>query len=86
VLLVTEIYAASEKPIEGVSGERLVQTIAAHGHHQLHYCPTLDDALKCLQELATPGDVVITLGAGNIWQVGESLLANLAQAPPAVGQ
>lgn len=86
VLLVTEIYAASEKPIEGVSGERLVQTIAAHGHHQLHYCPTLDDALKRLQELATPGDVVITLGAGNIWQVGESLLANLAQASPAVGQ
>jgi UDP-N-acetylmuramate--alanine ligase len=80
VLLVTEIYAASEKPIEGVSGERLVRNIAAHGHHQLHFCPTLDDTLERLRELVAPGDVVITLGAGNIWQVGEALVAGLKQA------
>ena len=83
VLLVTEIYAASEKPIEGISGERLVQSIAAHGHHQLIYCPTLEDTLKRLEEMVKPGDVVITLGAGNIWQVGEMLLARLG--PGATG-
>jgi UDP-N-acetylmuramate--alanine ligase len=86
VLLVTEIYAASEKPIEGISGERLVQSIAAHGHHQLIYCPTLEDALKRLEEMVKPGDVVITLGAGNIWQVGEMLLARLGPGAPGVSR
>jgi len=86
VLLVTEIYAASEKPIEGISGERLVQSIAAHGHHQLIYCPTLEDTLKRLEEMVKPGDVVITLGAGNIWQVGEMLLARLGPGAPGVSR
>ncbi|HAA01980.1 MAG TPA: UDP-N-acetylmuramate--L-alanine ligase, partial [Syntrophobacteraceae bacterium] len=86
VLLVTEIYAASERPIEGVSGQGLVQRIAAHGHHQLFYCPTLDDALARLVEMVGPNDVVITLGAGNIWQVGESLLTRLGPAPTSPGR
>lgn len=78
VLLVSEIYAASEKPIAGVTGRALADQIALHGHHDLHFCATLDDMLKSLQDITTPGDVVITLGAGNIWQVGEWLLERLA--------
>lgn len=77
VLLVTEIYAASETPIPGVTGERLSQEIASHGHHDLHFCETVESALSRLVELVKPGDAVITLGAGNIWQVGEWLLAKL---------
>ncbi len=77
VLLMTEIYAASEKPIEGISGELLAKRIAAHGHHELHFCPTLEEMVAELERLVVPGDVVITLGAGNIWQVGESLLKAL---------
>ncbi len=77
VLLITEIYAASEKPIPGVTGAGLVEQIAAHGHHDLHFCPTLDDMLEKLRATVAPGDVVITLGAGSIWQVGEALLESL---------
>jgi UDP-N-acetylmuramate--alanine ligase len=77
VLLLTEIYAASEKPIPGITGSRLVQEIGAHGHHDLHFCPTMDEMLERLYSMVVPGDVVITLGAGSIWQVGEALLNRL---------
>jgi UDP-N-acetylmuramate--alanine ligase len=77
VLLLTEIYAASEKPIEGVTSERLLQEIALHGHHDLHYCPTSAEMVETLEAMVTEGDVVITLGAGNIYQVGERLLERL---------
>lgn len=77
VLLLTEIYAASEKPIPGVSGSRLMQQIAAHGHHDIHFCPTQEEMVERLYSVVKPGDVVITLGAGNVWQVGESLLLKL---------
>ena len=79
VLLITEIYAASEKPIPGVTGSALVENIAAHGHHDLHFCPTLDEMLEKLREIVQPGDVVMTLGAGSIYQIGESLLEGLRQ-------
>ena len=78
-LLITEIYAASEKPIPGISGRKLVEQIAAHGHHDLHFCPTLEEMHDKLMSIVQPGDVVMTLGAGNISQIGESLLASLAR-------
>ncbi len=77
VLLLTEIYGASEKPIPGVTGQVLLERIAAHGHHDLHFCPNLEDMLGELTAMVQPGDVVMTLGAGNIWQLGESLLDTL---------
>lgn len=78
VLLISEIYAASEKPIPGVSGSLLAEQIAAHGHHDLYFCATLEEMTDRLQDMVAPGDVVITLGAGNILQVGEWLLERLA--------
>lgn len=77
VLLLTDIYAASEKPIEGVTSERLLEEIALHGHHDLHYCPAIEDMVETLEGMVTDGDVVITLGAGNIYQAGEILLERL---------
>jgi UDP-N-acetylmuramate--alanine ligase len=81
-LLISEIYAASEKPIPGVTGQALVKEIAAHGHHDLHFCPTLEEMHDKLLSIVQPGDVVMTLGAGNILQVGESLLKTLEQRGP----
>lgn len=78
-LLISEIYAASEKPIPGVSGRMLVDEIAAHGHHELYFCPAMEDMCQKLLSIVKPGDVVMTLGAGSIWQVGEWLLRNLGQ-------
>jgi UDP-N-acetylmuramate--alanine ligase len=77
VLVVTDIYAASEAPIPGISGEGVVQTIKAHGHQEVHYVPRVTDVAAKLAGLARPGDLVLTLGAGSIWQVGEELLARL---------
>lgn len=79
VLLLTEIYAASENPIEGVTGKVLADRIAAHGHHDLHFCPTIEELTERLHDLVAPGDAVITLGAGNVWQVGEALLNKLRE-------
>ena len=78
VLFLTEIYAASEKPIPGVSGLGLMEKIASHGHHDIHFCPTMDEIQDRLVEMVRPGDVVMTLGAGSVWQVGEWLLNKLS--------
>jgi UDP-N-acetylmuramate--alanine ligase len=66
VLFVTDIYAAGEAPIPGISGETLAEGIAQHGHHAVRY--VADKALLAgeLSRAARPGDVVIALGAGDI--------------------
>jgi len=75
VLLVMPIYAASEKPIEGVDSRLLCESIQAHGHKDVRFVENPGVAVAALAELVTSGDVVLTLGAGNVYQVGEALLA-----------
>jgi UDP-N-acetylmuramate--alanine ligase len=75
VLLVLPIYAASEKPIEGVDSRSLCESIQAHGHKDVRYVPDMESAVAALEKLATPQDVVLTLGAGSVYQVGEAFLA-----------
>ena len=83
VLLMTDIYAASEDPIEGVSAARLAEAIRARGHKDVTHLPEKDDVLKLLIERVRPGDLVVTLGAGDIWRVGQALVDHLrAQASP----
>lgn len=77
VLLVSEIYAASEPPIPGVTGSFIAQRIAGHGHRDIAFCPTLEEMVGKLESMVRSGDLVVTLGAGNIWQVGEWLLEKL---------
>jgi UDP-N-acetylmuramate--alanine ligase len=79
VLLMTDIYAASEEPIEGVSSDRLAAAIRARGHKDVTHLPDKDDVLKALIERVQPGDVVITLGAGDIWRVGQGLVDHLTK-------
>ena len=74
ILLLTEIYGASETPIPGVNGEALVNGIKQHGHRHAYFEPTFDKLLDRTMQILAPGDVVLTLGAGNIWQAGEKLL------------
>ena len=66
VLVVTDIYAAGESPIEGVSAERLVQSIREHGHHHAHYVADKADLPEVLEGLTREGDIVIALGAGDV--------------------
>ncbi len=77
MLVVLSIYAASEKPIEGVSGELLYEGIRKHGHKDVRYADDLDMAVKILQETTVAKDVVVTLGAGNVYEVGESFLSQM---------
>ena len=74
VLLVTDIYAASEDPIAGVTAETLTEAIKSYGHKNAFYVGALDTAVKALVSEARPGDMVVTLGAGNVYQAGEQLL------------
>ncbi len=80
ILLVLPIYAASERPIEDVDSRRLCESIQAHGHKEVHYVADAQQALDLLMALAAPDDVVLTLGAGNVYQVGEMLVERLQGA------
>lgn len=79
VLMVTDIYAASEDPIEGVSGESLVEAVRRFGHKDARYVGSVDEATRALLEEARDNDMVITLGAGNVYRVGESLVELLKE-------
>jgi UDP-N-acetylmuramate--alanine ligase len=77
VLVVAPIYSAGENPIEGTDSERLAQGIKEHGHKEVNLCSTQEEVLPMVLSLVKPGDVVMTLGAGDIYKTGEMLLEAL---------
>ena len=77
LLLVADIYPASEAPIPGVTAQTLVEVVRNHGHQQVEYVGEVASVATRLAALVRPGDLVLTLGAGNIWQAGEELLVYL---------
>ena len=74
LLLITDIYPAGEDPLPGVKAENLFYGIREHGHKHVYYHSQKKEIVNHLLKLLKPGDVVITLGAGDIWQLGEQLL------------
>jgi len=81
VLIVTDIYGAGEKPIEGVTAESLVVAIIEHGHKNVIYIPDKDQIADYLSDnIVQPDDIVITVGAGDIWVVGRQLLTKLQES------
>jgi UDP-N-acetylmuramate--alanine ligase len=78
ILVVTSIFSAGESAIEGITAEWLSQGIKEHGHKEVLFCPQPEDMLSTLLSVVRPGDLVITLGAGNIYEVGERLLKELS--------
>lgn len=72
-LVITDVYAAGEERIEGASGEALYQGIKAYGHKDVSYLPG-PAILQHLEKCVESGDMVITLGAGDIWKTGMALL------------
>ena len=73
-LLLTEIYAASEKPIPGVSGQSLAQGIRQVSTTPVEYYQTLNDLAAALPNVLRDGDVLLTLGAGSITRLGPAWL------------
>ncbi len=74
LLIVTEIYAASEEKIEGISGSLLAERISKSGHKNVLFAPTKEDVVDTVLQIVSPGDLVITLGAGDLYKVGERLM------------
>ena len=72
-----DIYAASEQPIEGITAEALCERMTAFGHRSIQYVGSLDRAVDAVIQAAQPGDCILTLGAGNVWQAGDKILEQL---------
>jgi len=79
---VMDVYAAGEPPIPGVSGETVVASARAHGAAHVHYTPTAAEAVEAAVREARTGDVVLTLGAGDVSKLGEIILDGLKAAKP----
>ncbi|MBZ5645949.1 MAG: UDP-N-acetylmuramate--L-alanine ligase [Acidobacteriia bacterium] len=77
-VFVLDIYAASEAPIAGVSGERLARHIAEFGNPSAMYVASFADAATAVAAVAQDGDMVLTLGAGNVSQLAQQILEKLA--------
>ena len=77
LVFVSDVYPASEKPIEGVSGQTIVDAMRLHGNIPATYLPNLNTAHHAVGNALQPGDLLITLGAGNVHEAGTRIAADL---------
>ena len=77
ILIVLPVYPAGEKPVKGVESGALARAIAEHGHKDVTYAPGLKEAVSVLHNIMKPGDIVLTLGAGDVFKTGEIILEDL---------
>ncbi len=77
VLVLTDIYGAREEPIPGIDGRLLADLSQRYGHREVHYVADKENLPSMLGALLKEGDVVITMGAGDIWKYGKRLLERL---------
>ncbi|PSQ93612.1 MAG: hypothetical protein BRD52_00650, partial [Bacteroidetes bacterium SW_4_67_19] len=86
-LLITDVYGSREEPIEGIDGELLSELAVRYGHRDVHYVEDKEELPDFLAELVQPNDLVITLGAGDVWRYGKRFLeeqspGRVAAPPP----
>ncbi|MBW1822123.1 MAG: UDP-N-acetylmuramate--L-alanine ligase, partial [Deltaproteobacteria bacterium] len=77
VLVVLPVYAAGEKKIEGVESDLMCEEIRAHGHSKVICKKSIKQAVSHLKNILKPGDILLTLGAGDVWKVGEEILKSV---------
>jgi UDP-N-acetylmuramate--alanine ligase len=77
VLILTDIYPAGEDRIEGVETKALFEGIREYGHKDVSYFPDKKEIVDHLLQIVAPGDMVMTLGAGDVWQVADELVNRL---------
>jgi UDP-N-acetylmuramate--alanine ligase len=77
VLVLTDIYAASESPIAGITSEALVNSICEAGHKNVQYIGSMQAAVEFLLKEARPGDAILTIGAGNVSRASNELMVLL---------
>jgi len=76
-VIINNIYSANESPISGISGETIFREVKKSNHRKVKYLPFKEDILSYLSEIVRPGDIIITMGAGDIWTVGQELAEQL---------
>jgi UDP-N-acetylmuramate--alanine ligase len=76
-LIVMDIYAAGEKPIPGVTGQTLYEGIKKHGHKDVTFIAEREKVVEHMAAVLKKGDLMITLGAGDVWKLGEQVLEKL---------
>ena len=76
-IVLADIYAAGEDPIEGVTVDRLAESIRTGSGRPVHVARTLDDVMSTLQRIVRPGDAIVTLGAGSIGTLPKRLMKAL---------
>lgn len=74
LLIVLPIYPAGEKEIKGVDGQSLFEGIRLHGHRDVVYKQNFETTVSHLKEILTSNDILLTLGAGDVWKIGEMIL------------
>src|SRR5579875_2857383 len=79
-LYLLDIYAASEPSIEGVNTQALLEKIRSYGHRSAYYGHSMDEAIDAVAGAAESGDLIITLGAGNVSQAADRILEQLREA------
>jgi UDP-N-acetylmuramate--alanine ligase len=81
ILVLTDVYSAGEAPIPGITGEVLKEEVERQTSKKVIYIADKDKIARYLSEIVEPGDLVITMGAGNVYRVGEELIEVLVQRP-----
>jgi UDP-N-acetylmuramate--alanine ligase len=76
-VIVTEIYPAGEKPIEGVTAKLIYDSLKKYGHKDAMYIKEFEEIIEYLKKELKPGDLLITIGAGNVYKIGEAILQQL---------
>lgn len=79
-VIITDVYPAGEKAIPGVSGRLISDAVTRHSGREAVYAPTLEEAAKTVLEIVRPGDLLITVGAGNVSWVGRTVLDHLTRS------
>ncbi|MBX2990751.1 MAG: UDP-N-acetylmuramate--L-alanine ligase [Bacteroidetes bacterium] len=77
ILVLTDIYPAREEPIQGITGELIANTAKEFGHKNVHYVPDKKHVSDFLMKMKRSGDIIITMGAGDIWKYGEEFIKKL---------
>lgn len=80
VIVLTDIYSAGEAVIPGVDGHDLAKLVAEYENRHIEYFESLNGIAEYLAEIVQPGDIVLTMGAGDVYQVGEELVALLSNS------
>jgi UDP-N-acetylmuramate--alanine ligase len=76
-VVLLDIYAASEKPLEGVSSEALAERMRQFGHRTVEYAGSNEAGVEAIARDVSPGDMILTLGAGSVSQLADKILERL---------